>query len=94
MPGNVALAIGNKISYGIFENKTNLERGVSGGELFLTEGNYILANDLSSVLTKEGKLVKQITSNQFKKPTAFVIDTPNNVAYVVDGTRLFKVELK
>ena len=46
------------------------------------------------VLTKEGKLVKQITSNQFKKPTAFVIDTPNNVAYVVDGTRLFKVELK
>ncbi|MBI2033580.1 MAG: class I tRNA ligase family protein [Candidatus Liptonbacteria bacterium] len=55
LPGNVALAVGKDIHYGIYENKTNIRRGMSGGgEWILTEGHYILATNLLSVLTKEG----------------------------------------
>ncbi|OGG39972.1 hypothetical protein A2116_01740 [Candidatus Jorgensenbacteria bacterium GWA1_49_17] len=54
LPGNVALAVGKDISYGIYENKINLDRGISRGELHLQEGYYILANDLLNVITEEG----------------------------------------
>ncbi len=54
LPGNVALAVGEDISYGIYENKTNLDRSISKGELHLQEGSYILASDLLSVITEEG----------------------------------------
>ena len=54
LPGNVALAVSKDIVYGIYENKTNIDRGVSDGKFHLREGNYILASSLLNVLIKEG----------------------------------------
>lgn len=45
------------------------------------------------VLRKDGALVAQILSDDFKGPTAVTGDEKNNRLYVVDGNRLFQIDL-
>ncbi len=45
------------------------------------------------VLRKDGTLVAQILSEDFRGPTAIVGDEKNSKLYVVDGNRLFQVNL-
>jgi len=54
LPGNVALAVGKEIDYVLFENQTNIDRGIQNGELHLREGWYIVAQNRFPDLIKEG----------------------------------------
>ncbi len=54
LPGNVALAVGKDIKYSILESKTAIDLEITGGELHLTPGYYVIANDRLPELIKEG----------------------------------------
>ncbi len=43
---------------------------------------------------KQGTLIKQITSDQWSNPTSMVIDATLDIAYVLDGTTIYKVSTK
>jgi hypothetical protein len=56
---------------------------------------YILdsANKRLVILDKEGTLKKQITANEFVKPTGMAIDEANNTAFILDDNKLYKIDL-
>ncbi|MFA5061884.1 MAG: hypothetical protein WC526_01945 [Patescibacteria group bacterium] len=57
--------------------------------------NYILdsQNKRIIILDKTGQLIKQITANEFVKPTGMIVDEAKNVIYVVDSEKLYKITL-
>jgi len=62
------------------------------------ELNYLYILDSNNkrliILNKEdGSLKKQITAEKFVKPTDMVIDEKNDVGYILDSNKLYKIEL-
>lgn len=45
------------------------------------------------ILDKTGKLVKQITSSFFTKPTDMVIDEASKTGYIIDTDKIYKIDL-
>lgn len=45
------------------------------------------------ILNKDGKLKNQITFDDLASPADFAIDEPNHVAYLIDGAKLYKIDL-
>lgn len=45
------------------------------------------------ILNKDGKLKAQITFAELISPSDFAVDEPNRVAYLVDGAKLYKIDL-
>jgi hypothetical protein len=62
-----------------------------------TDLTYIYILDSSQkrliIADKTGKLIRQITSPLFEKPSDMVIEEQNKVAYFVDGEKLYKIDL-
>lgn len=56
---------------------------------------YILDSIQKRILIfdKEGKLLTQLTSPEFKNPTDFVIDEENKIGYLIDSNKIYKIIL-
>ena len=45
------------------------------------------------ILDKQGKLIQQITAQQFEEPKDMIIDEENKIGYILDKNRVFKILL-
>lgn len=56
---------------------------------------YILdpKNERIVILNKEGLLKQQIKANGITKPTSMAIDAQSNIAYILAGNKIFKIQL-
>lgn len=78
---------------------TGLDPALTGAERIWTYTDiaylYILdgANRRLLVVNKDGQLQKQITAREFNHPADMIVDETNKTAYVLDGGKLFKINL-
>ncbi len=76
-----------------------LDPAIGGGAKLWTYNDltyvYILdgKNKRLILADKEGRLKTQLIATQFENPSDFTIDETGRTAYIVDGTKLFKVAL-
>ena len=45
------------------------------------------------VVNKEGKMIKQITADEWQNPTSMIVDEPNNKIYVLDSNKMYELSI-
>ncbi len=73
----------------VLDNPTDLQTYNDMTYLYVLEPT----NNRIVVIDKEGKLVKQISSNSWKEISSMIVDEENNLIFILDDNKIYKIPI-